>query len=92
MSSVATEKVGKNKEVQVNRLMTPSGNTLDFHKDSVNADRDTLDTQYMVYYKAVSTNKRYVRESTMVHSLALCLFAADVQHRDRFVVVDNFYL
>lgn len=85
--------MGKDKEeVQVNRLMTPSGNTLDIHQDSVNAKRDTLDTHYVVYYKAVSTNKRFVRETTMVHSLALCLFAADVQHKDAYVVVDNFYL
>lgn len=74
-----------------NILFTTTGRQMQFHKGSVNANRKRFDTPFFVFHKAVSTDKVYLHDSTMVHGLALCLFSKDVKLYPDFVVVDDFY-
>lgn len=73
------------------KLFLPNGDEVHFHQGSVNSTRKSFDTQYFVYHKAVSTHKVFLHETTMVHSLALCLFTTDIQFCEETVIVDNFF-
>lgn len=81
----------KGEDVVENILFTPTGRMMHFHKGSVNSQRKQFDTPFFVYHKAVSTDKVFLHDSTMVHSLALCFFASNIQFYEDFVIVDNFY-
>lgn len=79
-------------EVLQNKLFTPAGREVAFHKSSVNSVRRSFDTQYFVYHKAVSTHQVFLHETTMVHSMAMCMFCHDIKFTAEFVVVDKFFL
>lgn len=63
---------------------------MQFHQGSVNSSRKKFDTPYLVYHKAISTNKVYLHDTTMVHSLALLIFANEIEYEEKTIIVDQF--
>ena len=76
----------------MNKLFTPHGRECEFHKSSVNSKKKSFDTRYFVYYQALNTHKCFLHDTTMVHSLSLCLFAYNVKYSEKNeVIVDGFF-
>lgn len=81
----------KGNDVTECKLFVSNGDEVQFHQGSVNSTRKSFDTSYFVYHKAVHTHKVFLHETTMVHSLALCLFTTDIQFGGETVIVDKFF-
>lgn len=78
------------KEVLEKKLFSAAAREMHFHEKSINSIRKSFDTSHFVFFKAVSTHKVFLHDSTMVHSLALALFAPNVQFSDELLVIDGF--
>ena len=72
-------------------LSGAGGVAVSLHPSSVNADADSFESRWLVYYEKVLTSRVFLRDSTMVTPYPLLLFGGElkVKHAEHLVAVDG---